>query len=118
MASDGFAKLRARWQRERTERERRSAGLRLRLIERGGPVLRAYGVHEAWLFGSVADLKPRLDSDLDLLVTPVAAENYWPLRRDLEAAVGCPLDLYTQDDDPVFVTKVKARGELIYEVQR
>jgi len=80
-------------------------------------VLRAYGVREAWLFGSVADGKPRSASDLDLLVTPVAAEHYWPLRRDLEAVIGCPLDLYTQDDDPMLVTKVKARGEVIYEVQ-
>jgi predicted nucleotidyltransferase len=117
MATDGFAKLRARWQKERTERERWSAELRRRLIERGGPVLGAYGVREAWLFGSVADGKPRSDSDLDLLVMPIAVEHYWSLRRDLEDAVGRPLDLYTQDDDPIFVSKVKARGELIYEVQ-
>jgi predicted nucleotidyltransferase len=52
-------------------------------------------------------------SDLDLLVIPVTAENYWPLRRDLEAVVDRPLDLYTQDDDPDFVRKIMERGEPI-----
>jgi hypothetical protein len=52
-----------------------------------------------------------------MLAMPVAAEAFWSLRRDLEAALGQRLDLYTQHDDPEFVRKIMERGELIYEVQ-
>ena len=117
MGSGGFSKVKARWRREREERENRSHELRRRLVERGGPILRSYGVRDAWLFGSVAAGMAELESDLDLLVMPVAADDYWPLRRDLEVAVGCPLDLYTQDDDPTFVKKVMERGEHINATQ-
>jgi uncharacterized protein len=110
-----FSKLAERWCRERDERVAYSADLRRRLIERGLPVLRRYGVREVWLFGSAAGGTAHARSDLDLLAVPVTAEAYWPLRRELEEAVACTLDLYTQDDDPVFVRKVMQRGELIYD---
>ena len=112
-----FEKLGRRWRRERAERASRSAELRRLLVERGGPVLRAYGVRNAWLFGSVAAGTAEAGSDLDLLVVPVAAADFWPLRRDLEAAMGRPVDLYTQDEDPVFVQKIMERGEPIGEIQ-
>jgi predicted nucleotidyltransferase len=115
--STAFAKLQARWRRERAERAERSAELRRRVLERAGPVLRAYGVQEVWLFGSVATGTAQAHSDLDLLAAPVAVVDYWALRRDLEAALGHPVDLHTQDDDVQFVRKVRERGELIYEVQ-
>ena len=117
MGSRGFSKVEARRRKQQAERASRSAELRRRVTERGYPVLHAYGVRKAWLFGSVAAGAAEPASDLDLLVMPVVAEHYWPLRRDLEAALGCPLDLYTQDDDPVFVRKVMERGELVYEVR-
>jgi predicted nucleotidyltransferase len=112
-----FAKLEARWRRERAERAERSGELRRRLLERAGPVLRGYGVRQVWLFGSVASGTAQANSDLDLLVVPVTVADFWPLRRDLEAALGHPVDLYTQDDEEQFVRKVRERGELIYEVQ-
>lgn len=112
-----FAKLEARRRQELAQRQRWSAVLRQRLVERGLPLLRAYGVSQAWLFGSVASGTAGLGSDLDLLAVPVTAADYWPLRRDLAEALECPLDLYTQDDDPVFVRKVMERGERILEIQ-
>jgi predicted nucleotidyltransferase len=117
MAFCSFAKLESRRLRERAERARRSAALRRRLTERGSTVLLAYGVREAWLFGSVAAGTAHPRSDLDLLVLSVSPVEYWPLRRDLEAALDCPLDLYTQDDDPAFVRKVIERGEKIFEIR-
>jgi len=111
--SSNAANLTERRRRERETRARRSAALRGRLLERGLPVLRAYGVREAWLFGSVASGTSGPQSDLDLLVVPLKALDYWSLRRELEAVLECPLDLYTQDDDPVFVRKVMERGERI-----
>jgi predicted nucleotidyltransferase len=117
MGFGGFAKIAERRRRERALCASRSAELRRRLLELGFAVLRAYGVREAWLFGSVASGTAAPESDLDLLVMPIAAVDYWPLRRELEAVLGCPLDLYTQDDDPTFLHKVLERGELIYEVR-
>jgi predicted nucleotidyltransferase len=70
-----------------------------------------------YLFGSVAAGTAGPRSDIDMLAMPVAAEAFWCLRRDLEAALGQRLDLYTQRDDPEFVRKIMERGELIYEVQ-
>ena len=113
----GLPKLEARWRRERLFRERRSAELRRTVLEAGVPVLRRYGVSRAWLFGSVAAGAAGPGSDVDILAMPVPAEVFWPLRRDLEAALGCPLDLCTQDDDPAFVRKIQQRGELIHDVQ-
>ncbi len=105
MGSAGFTKLHERWRNERESRAHRSGEMRRRLIERGIPVLRAHGVRQAWLFGSVAAGTAEPGSDVDLLVSPVTAEDYWVLRRELEAAIGCPLDLYTQDDDPVLCAR-------------
>jgi predicted nucleotidyltransferase len=118
MGSAGFTKLQERWRNERESRAHRSGEMWRRLIERGIPVLRAHGVRQAWLFGSVAAGTAEPGSDIDLLVSSVDAEDYWVLRRELEAAIGCPLDLYTQNDDPVLVRKVIERGELIYAVPR
>jgi len=117
MGLPSLAKVDARRRRERAECARRSGVLRCRLAEHGCAVLRAYGVREAWLFGSVAAGTAAPGSDLDLLVMAVISADYWSLRRDLETALGCPLDLYTQDDDPVFVRKIMERGELVYEVR-
>ncbi len=108
-----FSKFEATLRRKQAERETRSVELRLRLIEKGVAVLKKYAVREAWLFGSVAAGKADSGSDLDLLVVPVEAADYWPLRRDLEEVLGCPLDLYTQADDAVLVRKVVERGERI-----
>lgn len=68
----------------------------------------------AYLFGSIAEGRVGAQSDVDLLVLGVCAAAYWNLRRDLEQALGRPLDLFTQDDDPVFVAKIIARGQVIY----
>jgi predicted nucleotidyltransferase len=78
------------------------------------PVLRAHGVERAWLFGSLARGTAHARSDVDLLVLGVGAGDYWELRHDLERALERPLDLITQDDDPVFVAKARARGVQIY----
>lgn len=112
-----LSRIERRLRRECAERSARSAERRRRLREQGVAVLRRYGVRAAWLFGSVAEGTARQESDVDLLAIPVSAADYWALRRDLEAALGCPIDLYSQDDDPVFVRKVMDRGELFYEIQ-
>jgi hypothetical protein len=41
---------------------------------------------------------------------------YWDFRYELEEAVGLPIDLYTDLDDPILVEKIITRGETLYEV--
>ena len=112
-----FSKLRRRWRKELEARACCSARLRRALIQQGLPVLRAYGARRVWLFGSVAAGVAGAASDIDVLAMPVAKADFWDLRRDLEAALDHPVDLYTQDDDADLVGKVMERGELIDEVQ-
>ena len=109
-----FGKLRSRWHGELAEQQRLSRELGGRVRAVVPPILRAYGITRAYLFGSIPTGRAGRFSDVDLLVIGAQATLYWDLRRDLEQALGRPLDLFTQDDDPVLVAKIIARGELIY----
>ncbi|MEW6487382.1 MAG: nucleotidyltransferase domain-containing protein [Thermodesulfobacteriota bacterium] len=112
-----YEKLRARWAEERRSREARSEALRRR-IEACGPLLfRRYHVQKAVLFGSAAEGRSSERSDVDLFVTPLDSETYWELRRELEEALGAPVDLYTEGDDPTFTRKVLTRGIVVYAAQ-
>ena len=108
-----FSKLKARWVREQAAIRAESGRLRDQVHREVPPILRRYGLARAYLFGSVAAGRAHSRSDIDLLVIDVAATTYWDLRHDLEQALRRPLDLLTQDDDPVLVGKIIARGELI-----
>jgi predicted nucleotidyltransferase len=109
-----FSRLKARWAREREESCLASELLLVKVRSAAVPVLASYGVTRAWLFGSIAEGRAGPGSDVDLLVLGVGPAAYWDLRRDLERALGLSLDLFTQDDDPVFVAKIMARGQAIY----
>ncbi len=109
-----FSKLKARWDLERAQTRIASAQLEAQVRLTAAPILQAYHVTTAYLFGSIADGRASAWSDVDLLVLGVGAAAYWDLRRDLEQALERPLDLFTQDDDPVFVAKIIARGQVIY----
>ncbi len=69
------------------------------------------------LFGSVAEGKSSARSDIDLMVMLLKGEHYWDFKHALEEALGYPVDLHTQDDDPVFVEKILSHGEVVYEAQ-
>jgi len=109
-----FSKLKARWDLERAQTRIASVRLEAQVRLAATPILQAYGVTRAYLFGSIAAGRAGARSDVDLLVLGVGAAAYWDLRRDLEQVLGRPLELFAQDDDPVFVAKVIARGQVIY----
>lgn len=79
-------------------------------------VLGRYGVQRAYIFGSVVHGVCSHGSDIDLYVEEVSGEQFWALRRDLEEVSGFSVDLHDQSDDPDFVSKIKKRGEIFYEV--
>jgi len=85
------------------------------LIAKGKPLFRKYGIDRAVLFGSVSGGYCRKHSDIDLFVHPLTADSFWEFRREIEDALEMPVDLYTDSDDPVFIQKVIARGEVIYD---
>jgi len=109
-----ISRLRARRIRERAERAATARRLNALVREIVPPIVARRGAETAYLFGSIPDGNARGDSDVDLVVMGVAPADYWALRRELEKALGRPVDLHTQDDEPAFVTKAIARGQRIY----
>lgn len=85
-------------------------------MEKAIPVFQKYYISKVVLFGSSAENRSRPDSDIDLLVSPLSADNYWDFIRELENIVGLPVDVYTDADDELFVKKILERGEVIYEI--
>jgi predicted nucleotidyltransferase len=112
------SRLKARWRTEAAARRTRSARLLADAREKAAPVLRRFGASEAVVFGSLVEGTARESSDIDLVVLGTEPAAYWDLRRELEAALGRPLDLFTEADDARFVAKARARGEVIYAGER
>ncbi|GAB5602139.1 nucleotidyltransferase family protein [Thermus sp. FJN-A] len=68
----------------------------LALLRSRWPELRALGVAELYLFGSLARGEARPGSDVDLLVVflaPPGFEGYWRVKEFLESLLGRPVDL-------------------------
>ena len=75
-------------------------------------MLRAPGILEAWLFGSIARGDPRPGSDVDIAVRGCAPGAFFRLAAELERALDAPLDLVDLDLAPEsFSAEVRARGE-------
>lgn len=89
--------------------------MRREIVDKLKRVFEKYGIKRAFLFGSVLDQLCMPHSDIDIYVEDIEGKKYWDLWRDLEELANQPVDLYCQLDDPVFVEKIKNRGELIYE---
>ncbi len=99
------------------KRRHRASQIRAVINERGPAVFRKYAIQQAVLFGSVLDERCEEDCDIDLLVTPLTSEKHGACRRDLEGAFSTRVDLYTDRDEPQFVSKVMARGMVVYAIQ-
>ncbi len=111
-----YDRLKGKWLAEQSERKKRSDRWKAALLTRGEPVFRKFGIEKVWLFGSVICGHARETSDIDILAIPLQTVHYWAFRHELEEAVSLPVDLYTQEDDPVFIDKIMKRGEVIYEI--
>ncbi len=64
------------------------------------PILSAYGVTRAGVFGSVARGTDRPDSDLDLLIElrePVGVFRLVALKQELEECLGRPVDVVVRE---------------------
>ena len=112
-----FERLKARWREEASLQEREADLRRTALRERGYSVFEQFGVR-AVLFGSVVRGRSSLRSDIDVLVWSLPAKDFWAFTYALEEATGYPCDVYNEADDPIFVKKIRARGEVVYERER
>ena len=110
-----FKKLKERWCRQLAEQEKLALLRRAALLGKGPAIFEKYSIRKVFLFGSILEKKCTVNSDIDILVMPLKDENYWKLRFDLETAIGCPVDLYSQTDEAQFVKKIMDRGEVVYE---
>jgi len=111
-----YQKLRQKWEADSLIRKQISHKVKSRLLAKGIPVLKRFGIGKAILFGSVLNGRCDDHSDVDLLVAPLTGDQYWVFRHELEQALEFPVDVYTQDDDPGFIKKMGDRGEVIYEI--
>ena len=111
-----YNKLRQKWEADSLKRKQISDKVKSRLLVKGIPVLKRFGIGKAILFGSVLNRRCDDHSDVDLLVVPLPGDQYWAFRHELEQALEFPVDVYTQDDDPGFIKKLGERGEVIYEI--
>ena len=112
----GYGKLKEKWAAERRKRKETSESLRSKILLKGAGAFKEFGIKKAFLFGSVLEDRAGDRSDIDLLVIPLSGDRYWIFRHELEQTLECPVDIYTQDDDPGFVKKISERGEIVYEV--
>jgi predicted nucleotidyltransferase len=111
-----YHKLKQKWAADALRRKQTSHKLKSRLMSVGVPIMKQFGIGKAILFGSVQTDRCEDYSDIDLLISPLTAKKYWAFRHELEQAMNFPVDVYTQDDDPVFIRKMSERGEVIYEI--
>jgi predicted nucleotidyltransferase len=109
-----FEKFKLAYQVTRQQQKLNHQARKAMVVARAKPIFERFGIRQAVLFGSLVQGNSSEHSDVDLLVTPLAAAHYWEFRHVLERALELPVDIYTQDDEPQFVAKVLERGEVIY----
>ena len=109
-----FDQLKNRWYRQAGERKKLTQQRLATLHQLGPQIFKKYGIKKVILFGSVLTGKCTTNSDIDMLLIPLADKDFWQIRHELEEAIGCRIDIYTQTDEPQFIEKIMARGKVIY----
>ncbi|MCL6495872.1 MAG: nucleotidyltransferase domain-containing protein [Ignavibacterium sp.] len=72
-------------------------------------------ISRIFLFGSLIGEDFNPDSDVDLYIEGLSAEDYFEVKRVLEETLDLQVDLYTQSDRRRFVDRIIQRGVKIYE---
>jgi predicted nucleotidyltransferase len=83
-----------------------------RLIEEAAAALKAVGAREVYVFGSAAKGKLRENSDVDIAVSGLPPEVFFPAMGKASRALGRPVDLIDLDEDNPFTRYLKEEGEL------
>jgi predicted nucleotidyltransferase len=111
-----FNALHNKWKQMEQDRHTYSKEVRRRLIEEGIDIFKRYKIKKVVLFGSVLENRMGDTSDVDILVDPLSAEDFFSFQCSLEEKLNIPVDLHTMNEDKKFIEKILDRGEVIYEV--
>ncbi len=93
-----------------------SKEVKRRVVEEGKEIFKKYSIKKVVLFGSVLENRMCGGSDVDILVDPLPAEDFFTFQCVLEEKLDLPVDLHTMSEDRKFIEKILDRGEVIYEV--
>jgi len=83
-----------------------------RRIEAAAVALRAAGAREVYIFGSAAQDTLSEGSDIDLAVSGLPPECFFPAMGRLHDILDQPLDLIDLDEVNLFTQYLKTRGKL------
>jgi predicted nucleotidyltransferase len=111
-----FNALHNKWKQMEQDRHIYSKEVKRRVIEDGKEIFKKYRIKKVVLFGSVLENRMSVTSDVDILVDPLSAEDFFSFQCSLEEKLNLPVDLHTMNEDRKFVEKILERGEVIYEV--
>lgn len=81
-------------------------------IRRAAEVLKSYGAREVYLFGSAAEGRFGLHSDIDLAVTGLPPEVFFKAMGAAMLILEWSLDLIDLDEASLFTKYLKETGEL------
>ena len=83
-----------------------------KLIEESAAALKAAGAREVYLFGSAAGGRMDEASDVDMAVTGLPAEKFFPAMSVAGRILQRPLDLIDLDEPNLFTAYLKKKGKL------
>ena len=98
-ASDMARALRERALAARHRSEERASHLGT-LLPRAAECLRRHGATQVWLFGSLAEGRPSLESDVDLAVEGLPAATYFDALAEVTELLGTRVDLVRVEQAP------------------
>jgi uncharacterized protein len=83
-----------------------------KLIQKATDVLKSFGAKEIYLFGSIAKGTYSKDSDIDLAVSGLPPEKFFPAVGQIHNALKREIDLIDLDELNPFGEYLKSHGEL------
>ena len=81
-------------------------------IKRAAEILKSFGATEVYLFGSVATGNYNEHSDIDMAVSGLPPENFFPAMGGAGDVLKRELDLIDLDESSPFTRYLKVEGEL------
>jgi len=82
------------------------------LLQKAAAILRRAGAHEVYVFGSAERGRLHERSDIDLAVTGLPAQAFFPTMADVSEVFGRSVDLVDLDVSSPFTDYLREEGEL------
>lgn len=83
-------------------------------IQKAVKILKAGGCKDIYIFGSIAESKHTIKSDIDLAISGCPQDMFFKLYGKLMMELNYPIDLFDLDEDSSFVNYLKQNGNLIH----